>query len=89
MKKIALVLSLLITPVSAQEGPPQIFAPDGKYLGDLDGNPYNSNSVNNPYGRYGNPYGRDNVTNPYGKYGSEYSPYSPNFQYGRGNRYGR
>ncbi len=86
MRKLALLLLLFTTPVQAQTygGPPSIYAPDGKYLGDLDGNPYNRNSVNNPYGPYGNPYG-NTVTNPYGKYGSPYSPYSPNFEYGRGN----
>ena len=69
-------------------GPPMVFAPDGKYLGDLDGNPYNRNSISNPYGKYGTPYG-NTVTNPYGKYGAPESPYSPNFEYGRGNRRGQ
>lgn len=88
MKRVMMFLICLSTPASAQivdTGPPQIFTPEGKYLGDMDGNQYNRNSINNEYGPYGNPYG-NTVKNPYSKYGSEYSPQSPNFEYGRGNR---
>ncbi len=90
MKKIALLALLLSSAAQAQTdgGPPNIIAPDGTYLGQLDGNQYNRDSVNNPYGRYGNPYG-NTVTNPYGRYGSPYSPSSPNFEYGRGNEHHR
>jgi hypothetical protein len=52
-----------------------------KYLGNLNQNPYDPNSVNNPYGRYGSPYSPDSVRNPYGTYGSPYSPYSPTNPY--------
>ena len=57
---------------------PQLRSPDGtnKYLGDVNSNPYDPNSVANPYGRYGSPYSPDSVNNPYGIYGSPYSPYS-------------
>ena len=53
---------------------PIIVTPDGKYLGNLNSNRYDPNSVANPYGRYGNPYSPDSVNNPYGQYGSRYSP---------------
>jgi hypothetical protein len=29
------------------------------------GSPYNSNSINNPYGKYGSPYSNDSSRNPY------------------------
>lgn len=29
------------------------------------GSPYNSDSVNNPYGRYGSPYSNESANNPY------------------------
>jgi hypothetical protein len=52
-----------------------------KYLGDLDSNPYNPNSVSNPYGRYGSEYSPDSINNKYGQYGSEYSSKSANNPY--------
>jgi hypothetical protein len=48
-----------------------------KYLGNLNQNQFDPNSVNNPFGRYGSPYSPDSVRNPFGQYGSPYSPYSP------------
>jgi len=53
------------------------------YRGQLGGNPYDPNSISNPYGRYGNPYSPDSIKNPYGA-GNPYSPTSPNNPYGRG-----
>jgi hypothetical protein len=43
------------------------------YLGTLNSNRYDSNSVSNPYGRYGSPYSSTSIKNPYGKYGNPYS----------------
>lgn len=45
----------------------------GKYLGNLNRNPHDPNSVYNQHGRYGNPHG-NTVANPYGKYGGQYQP---------------
>lgn len=53
----------------------------GKYLGNLGGSRYDSNSTSNPYGRYGSRYSPDSINNPYGQYGSRYSPNSPNNPY--------
>lgn len=55
---------------------PILVGDDGKYLGKLNSNKYDPDSVSNPYGRYGNPYSPDSINNPYGKYGNPYSPYS-------------
>lgn len=63
---------------------PQIYAPDGTYLGNLNNNPYDPNSVSNPYGQYGSPYGTYSIHNPYGLYGSPYSTESPNNPYSTG-----
>ena len=46
---------------------------DNDYLGQLSANPYEPDSVSNPYGEYGNPYETDSVNNPYGDYGSPFS----------------
>ncbi|MDA8111631.1 MAG: hypothetical protein M0T83_04175 [Nitrospiraceae bacterium] len=86
MKKILLlpiiVLFLETSPVLAES--PYLVAPDGTYLGNLNNNPYDPNSVNNPYGQYGNPYSPNSIHNPYGVYGSPFSPQSPNDPYGQG-----
>ena len=60
---------------------PKIVAQDGTYLGELSDNPYDPDSVANPYGRYGNPYSPTSIKNPYSKYGSPYSSQSPNNPY--------
>lgn len=60
---------------------PKLYAKDGTYLGRLSKNPYRSDSVSNPYGRYGSPYSPTGINNPYGVYGSPYSQLSPNNPY--------
>ncbi len=53
------------------------------YLGKLSNNPYDPESISNPYGKYGSPYA-NNLMNSYSKYGSPYSttswknPYATN-----------
>lgn len=37
----------------------------GKYLGNLNSNQYDVNSVANEFGRYGSPYSNDSANNPY------------------------
>lgn len=75
----AVAAVLVATPAFA--GSPYLVSPDGQYLGTLSSNPYDPDSVSNPYGRYGSPYSADSVNNPYGKYGSPYSNYSANNPY--------
>ena len=60
---------------------PKIVAQDGTYLGELSDNPYDPDSVSNPYGRYGSPYSSTSINNPYSTYGSPYSSQSPNNPY--------
>ena len=63
---------------------PGLYDNGGRFRGNLNANPYDPNSVANPYGRYGSQYSPDSVNNPYGRYGSQYAPDSPNNPYGRG-----
>lgn len=70
-----LVFAALATPSLAQNlilVDPQ----SGTYLGNLNSNRYDPNSVANPYGQYGSPYSSNSINNPYGQYGSPYSPNS-------------
>ena len=59
----------------------RIYAEDGTYLGKLNSNQYDPESVSNPYGQYGSEYSPNSINNPYGTYGSEYSPQSPTNPY--------
>jgi hypothetical protein len=89
MKKFALLMVMIF--ILTQSA----FA--GDYLGNLNQNPYDPNSINNPYGA-GSRFKSDGVNNPYSKYGSPYSnhsttnPYatkSPKIVDDRGNYRGR
>ena len=54
----------------------QLVTQDGKYLGNVNNNPYDSNSINNPYGKYGNPLSPDSINNPLHEANN---PFSPNY----------
>ncbi|HSS55513.1 MAG TPA: hypothetical protein VLK79_12775 [Gaiellales bacterium] len=83
MKTLVLALLLAAAPVAALAGG-ILVAPDGAYLGRLNGNPYGADSVANPYSRLGNPYSPDSPNNPYGRYGNPYSPDSVTNPYATG-----
>jgi hypothetical protein len=77
---IAIAAIAIATPAIAQgwdyrndSNSPKIIAPDGTYRGNLNNNPYDPNSVANPYGKFGNPYSSDSVNNQFGTYGNPYS----------------
>ena len=48
-----------------------------QYLGCMNCDSYNSNSIWNSYGNYGNNYSNLSIWNDYGTYGDSYSDYSP------------
>jgi len=69
----------LVTPAAAADfrtgnNSPKIYAPDGTYLGNLNSNRYDPNSISNPYGRYGSKFSPDSVNNKFGRYGNPFSP---------------
>ncbi len=69
----------LLSSAVANSAPPILVDPQtGKYLGNLSANPYDQNSVSNPYGQYGSLYSQDSINNPVGEYGSPYSDKSIN-----------
>ena len=70
-----------LNPYGNSSNSPRIYAPNGQYLGNLNSNPYDPNSVANPYGQYGSRYSPNSINNPYGQYGSPYSPNSVNNPY--------
>lgn len=53
----------------------------GQYLGNLNANQFDPNSVANPYGRYGSQYSVDSINNQFSQYGSQYSPNSATNQF--------
>ncbi len=80
MKTVIIALALFTTQVRA-DSPYLVDPSTGKYLGTLNSNQYDPNSVANPYGKFGSPYSPDSVNNPYSKWGSPYSNSSPNNPY--------
>ena len=62
---------LVVSPVFAQSLP-VVVGQDGKFLGNLSQNQYDSNSICNPYGQFGSEYAQS-IFNRYGTYGGEYS----------------
>ena len=76
---IAIGLSTIPTPPT----PPKLYDHDGNYRGRLSSNPYDPDSVSNPYGRYGNRFSPDSINNHFGA-GNPYSPNSPTNPYGHG-----
>jgi len=67
---------LLYIPIVSAQVPELYDRHTGKYLGNLNANQYDPNSVHNQYGRYGSQYSPDAINNQYGQYGSQYSPNS-------------
>jgi hypothetical protein len=63
-------------PYGNSSNSPQLFDSQGGYRGNVNSNPYDPNSVANPYGHYGSQYSPDSINNPYGA-GSPYAPDSP------------
>lgn len=86
MKTILMIMMLISMSANAQT-PILIDPSTGKYLGNVNSNRYDPNSIANPYGRYGSRYSPDSVNNPYGQYGNPYSPNSINNPYATGSMY--
>lgn len=82
MKAIIAAIALVVVTINVQAdgyydnsyGSPQIYSQNGRYLGNLNSNPYDPNSVSNPYGRYGSPYSQQSPNNPYGQGVQIYAP---------------
>ncbi len=50
---VAAALMAMAFPAAAQS--PRLYAPDGTYLGNLNSNKFDPDSVSNPYGQYRQP----------------------------------
>jgi hypothetical protein len=72
-----------LNPYGNDSNSPRLYAPNGTFLGNMNSNRYDPNSIANPYGQYGSPYSPNSINNPYGQYGSPYSPNSVNNPYAR------
>lgn len=58
-----------------------IYSVNNVFLGKINFNKYDNDSIANKYGKYGNEYMKDSIFNKYGQYGSEYAIESPFNQY--------
>jgi len=73
-----LILIALLIPALANASPIIVDPNAGKYLGNLNDNGFDPNSVANEFGRYGNEFSPDSINNDFGKYGNEFSTDSIN-----------
>ena len=65
----AILLSVLVVSSSlAYADSPYLVSPDGKYLGNLNSNQFDPNSVSNQFGRYGSQFSPDSINNQFGTY---------------------
>jgi|GEM_PF-1355377 len=64
-------------------GGAMLFTTDGEYRGNLNSNPFDPNSVSNPFGEYGSPFSPESINNPFGA-GSPFNPDSPTNPFGHG-----
>ena len=84
LKVFIFIGALIFTASPVIAGPILVDPHTGKYLGNLNSNKFDPNSVANPYGKYGSKFSPDSINNPYGKYGSKFSPDSATNPYGNG-----
>ena len=85
MKKLMLTAALTLATGFAQADSPILVDPHrGKYLGNLNSNPFDPNSVSNEFGRYGSEFSQDSINNEFGPYGSPFGEHSVNNPYSTG-----
>jgi len=72
--KTLLAVLVLATPLVAFAGSPYLVSPQGQYLGNLNSNRFDPNSVANQFGRYGSRFSPDSINNEFGRWGSRFSP---------------
>ncbi len=77
-------LALLFAGAVSADSPYLVDQQTGKYLGNLNSNQFDPNSVSNPYGQFGSKYSPDSINNNLGTYGSPYSNSSVNNPYATG-----
>ena len=65
----------------AEQGQSFLVADDGQFLGKLNLNQYDLESISNIYGPHGSQYLSTSIKNKYSQYGSPYSSLSPYNQY--------
>ena len=90
MKSKLIVLFVILAVFQYQHGQAQAIIVDqatGEYLGNANPNPYDPNSVSNPYGEYGSKYSGKSINNRYGEHGNPYSAGSVNNPYSVGGTY--
>lgn len=68
MRKLFLAMALLSSTGAAAED----------YIGNLSGNRFDPDSINNPWSKWNNCFYADSPCNRFGPYGNRFSPYSMN-----------
>jgi hypothetical protein len=78
---MVLIMSVLTSSIVCLASEPYLMLFGGEnhtvFLGYVNANKYETNSIWNKYGKYGSKYSSDSIWNKYGTYGSKYNNYSP------------
>ena len=70
-------------PFGTSANSPQLYNSQGQFMGNLNSNQFDPNSVANPFGKYGNQFSPTSINNPFGA-GNPFSPDSPTNPFGKG-----
>ena len=81
MKRLICITLLFCANAAIADSPILVDPSTGKYLGNLNSNQFDPNSVNNQFGRYGSKFSPDSINNKFGQYGSRFSDHSPSNPY--------
>jgi hypothetical protein len=66
--RILFAILLLTSTAQAQWGDsPTAYDSEGNFIGNLNNDQYDPDSVSNPYGKYGSEHSAESINNPYGK----------------------
>jgi hypothetical protein len=71
-------------PFGNSSNSPGLYDSQGNFHGDVNANPFDPDSISNPFGRYGSQFSPDSVNNPFGQSGGQFSPDSVNNPNGQG-----
>lgn len=71
---VAGILATVMGVTLAKSQGVQLYGSDGTYLGNLNSNQYDPNSVANPFGPYGSQFSDRSINNQFGRWGSQFSP---------------
>ena len=69
---VLMLIVIMILSLHRQANAVKLYSNNGKFLGNVNTNQFDKDSVNNPFGKYGSPFSPDSTKNPFSQYGSPF-----------------